>query len=97
MKSRTQHALALLLCLIMTLVGSLHAETVSITHMKGTVDVPKNPKRIVVLDYAALDTIQTLGIEAEVALSKQTLPAYLSRYKDARYPDLGSLKGTLQN
>ncbi len=92
MKTRPISALALVLCLILTLVSSLHAETVSVTHLKGTVDVPKNPKRIVVLDYAALDTIQTLGIEAEIALSKQTLPGYLSRYKDARYLDLGSLK-----
>lgn len=66
-------------------------ETVEITHRKGTTKVPKNPKKVVVLDYSSLDTMEVLGKEA-IAIPKSGLPEYLEKYKDDKYEDLGSLK-----
>lgn len=66
-------------------------ETIVVTDRKGQVTVPKDPEKIVVLDYSALDTMEVLGEEA-IAVPKANLPDYLSEYKDSKYEDLGSLK-----
>lgn len=66
-------------------------KTVVVTDQKGEVEVPVNPKNVVVLDYGSLDIMTKLGIEP-VALPKGTLPSYLDKYKDDKYVDLGSLK-----
>ena len=66
-------------------------KTVVVTDQKGEVEVPVNPKNVVVLDYGSLDIMTKLGVEP-VALPKGSLPEYLSKYKDEKYVDLGSLK-----
>ncbi|MGL4762517.1 MAG: siderophore ABC transporter substrate-binding protein [Sarcina sp.] len=66
-------------------------ETIVVTDRKGEVTVPKNPKRVVVLDYSCLDTMSVIGEEA-IAVPKSSLPTYLEAYKDEKYTDLGSLK-----
>ena len=66
-------------------------KTVVVTDQKGEVEVPVNPKNVVVLDLGSLDIMTKLGIEP-VALPKSTLPSYLDKYKDDKYVDLGSLK-----
>ncbi|WP_066890770.1 siderophore ABC transporter substrate-binding protein [Clostridium nigeriense] len=66
-------------------------KTVVVTDQNGEVEVPVNPKNVVVLDYGSLDIMNKLGVEP-VALPKGSLPEYLSQYKDDKYVDLGSLK-----
>ncbi len=66
-------------------------KTVVVTDQKGEVEVPVNPKNVVVLDYGSLDIMTKLGVEP-VALPKASLPSYLDKYKDEKYVDLGSLK-----
>lgn len=66
-------------------------KTVTVTDQKGEVEVPVNPKNVVVLDYGSLDIMTKLGVEP-VAVPKNSLPEYLSQYKDEKYVDLGSLK-----
>ena len=66
-------------------------KTVVVTDQKGEVEVPVNPKNVVVLDYGSLDIMTKLGVEP-VALPKASLPSYLEKYKDEKYVDLGSLK-----
>lgn len=66
-------------------------KTVVVTDQKGEVEVPVNPKNVVVLDYGSLDIMTKLEVEP-VALPKGSLPAYLDKYKDDKYVDLGSLK-----
>ncbi|MBE6052892.1 MAG: ABC transporter [Clostridium sartagoforme] len=66
-------------------------ETVVVTDQKGEVEVPVNPKNVVVLDLGSLDIMTKLGVEP-VALPKSSLPSYLEKYKDDKYVDLGSLK-----
>lgn len=66
-------------------------KTVVVTDQKGEVEVPVNPKNVVVLDYGSLDIMTKLGVEP-VALPKGSLPSYLDKYKDEKYIDVGSLK-----
>lgn len=66
--------------------------TITVTHELGTAEVPVNPKKIVVLDYSILDTIDFLGAEPEIMLPKSNIPDYLSKYEADTYADAGSLK-----
>ena len=67
--------------------------TIKITHNLGETDVKLNPKKVVVFDYSALDTMDALGVaENLVGLPKTSLPASLEKYKDKKYADLGGLK-----
>lgn len=67
------------------------SKTVVVTDQNGEVEVPVNPKNVVVLDFGSLDIMTKLGVEP-VALPKSSLPSYLEQYKDEKYIDLGSLK-----
>ena len=51
-----------------------------------------NPQRLVVLDYGTLDTIDALGVGAELAVPKAYMPAYLGKYKADKYTDIGGVK-----
>lgn len=56
-------------------------------------EVPKQPKRVVVLDYGVLDTLDFLGIRPGVlGIPKQTIPAYLEKYKGDGTRDTGNPK-----
>lgn len=66
-------------------------KTVSISHELGTVEVPLNPKRVVVLDFGGLENLDALGIKP-VGIAKAGMPQYLSKYKDdASIADVGSI------
>lgn len=53
-----------------------------IEHSKGTVTVPSEVDKAVVFDFGTLDTINSLGIEAELAVPVDNLPQYLKQYKN---------------
>ena len=103
MKKRLAIILSMVMLLLVGVVGCTSGDnktdetaqeenkTVVITDQKGEVEVPVNPKNIVVLDYGSLDIMSKLGVEP-VALPKGSLPSYLDKYKDDKYVDLGSLK-----
>ena len=58
-------------------------KTVTIKTSTGNNKVPKNPKKIVVLDYGVADTIRALGKEDSiVGLPIDRLPSYLSDFKN---------------
>ncbi len=66
-------------------------ETITITHTLGTVEVIKNPQRVVVLDFSALENLDYLGIKP-VAVPKTSMPSHLRKYKDdASIADVGSV------
>lgn len=70
-------------------------EQITVKHQldKNGTKVPKNPKKVVVFDFGSLDTLDKLGLDGKVAgLPKQALPKYLSKFKDDKYADVGSLK-----
>lgn len=63
--------------------------TVSFQHLNGTTDVKKHPQRVVVLDYASLETLQLLGVEPLALPGNRTmLPDSLKQYQDAKYLSL---------
>ncbi|WP_417360849.1 siderophore ABC transporter substrate-binding protein [Galbibacter sp.] len=67
-------------------------DTVTITHELGTVEIVKNPKRVVALDFASLEMLDLLGVKV-VGVPKASIPLQLSKYKDdASVVDLGNLK-----
>lgn len=65
-------------------------EVITVTDRNGEVEVPKNPKVVVSLDYGSTDVLDKLGVEV-AALPKKSLPSYLDKYKDDKYKDLGDL------
>lgn len=68
-----------------------NGEKVTITHSLGYAKVNKNPQRVVVLDFSALENIDFIGIKP-VAVPKTGLPAHLSKYKDDNSViDVGSI------
>ncbi|PAQ13529.1 ABC transporter [Bacillaceae bacterium SAOS 7] len=67
------------------------AEKITVTHELGETDVPKNPEKVVVFDLGTLSTLDTLNVEV-AGLPKDVVPAYLSKYEDEKYEDLGGLK-----
>ncbi|MEF9991724.1 MAG: ABC transporter substrate-binding protein [Romboutsia sp.] len=68
-------------------------EIVKVEHAVGTTEVAENPKKIVVFDFAALDTIEALGVEGVVGVPKgSVLPKYLSKFEADEYGNVGALK-----
>lgn len=70
---------------------SSESTTLTIKHELGETPVKKNPEKVVVFDYGALDTLDKLGIEV-AGVAKQSLPEYLSKYGDDKYENIGGLK-----
>lgn len=69
-------------------------EVVKVTHEYGEVEVPKNPKSVVVTDFGILDTIQALGVESVTGVSQDasSVPSYLKDYTTDKYVNVGGLK-----
>lgn len=66
-------------------------DTITVTHLLGEVEVPKNPERVVVLDYSALENLDFLDIKP-VGVPKGLLPSHLSKYADnPEIADVGSI------
>lgn len=68
-----------------------HEDKILIEHSLGKVEVPSNPRRIIVFDYGILDILDTIQAEV-VGLPKDMIPNYLSKYNDEKYINVGSLK-----
>ncbi|MGL5972500.1 MAG: siderophore ABC transporter substrate-binding protein [Oscillospiraceae bacterium] len=90
----------LLFALFIPLTGCLNneatppSETVEVTHSKGTTNVPLKPTKVAVLDFAAIDIIDSLGSGGTiVGIPKQTPVTYLQSYFDNdNVENLGALK-----
>lgn len=66
-------------------------ETVTVTHNLGTIEVPVNPQRVVVLEFGALENLDAIGVKP-IAIAKNALPDYLSKFKDdASIEDVGNI------
>lgn len=66
-------------------------EVITVTHQLGETKVPKNPSKVVVFDFGALDTLDKLGVDV-MAVAQASVPSYLSKYADSKYKNAGSLK-----
>lgn len=69
-------------------------ETVTLTHSMGEIEVPYNPQKIAVLDLAALDILDSLGLgDRVVGIPKKSSVSYLTSYiDDENIANLGSVK-----
>lgn len=65
-------------------------ETITVSHPLGEVTVKKNPERIIVFDYATLDSLDEMGIEV-LGLPKSNIPEYLNKFNDEKYENVGTL------
>ena len=74
--------------------GGTSGEKVSVAHAQGTTEVPKDPKKIVVLDFGALDTINALGLgDRVVGIPKGgVVPEPLAAFKDDKVADVGTMQ-----
>lgn len=69
-------------------------ETIEVTHYLGTTEVPYDAQRIVVLDLAALDILDALGLgDRVVGIPKSSSVSYLVSYvEDEAIVNVGSVK-----
>lgn len=65
-------------------------EELVVEHRLGEAKVKRNPERIIVFDYATLDTLDKMGIHV-IGLPKSNIPSFLEKYKDDKYEDVGTL------
>lgn len=72
--------------------NSTNIEKITVTDRKGEIEVPKNPERVVVLDYGTLDVLEEIGVDNVVGVPKSGLPEYLNKYEDEKYTDVGGVK-----
>lgn len=82
-------ALSILVALMMTTAPSTGAE-ITVTHNQGQTILRGVPKTVLVMDFAALETLDTLGIDV-TGVPATLIPAHLSKYKDAKYIKIGTL------
>ncbi len=66
-------------------------EKMTIEHKYGEAVIDKNPEKVVVFDFGILDTLDELGVEV-TGVPQTTIPAYLEKYADKKYTNVGSLK-----
>lgn len=67
------------------------AKELTITHQLGETVVTKNPEKVVVFDFGILDSLDKLAVEV-IGVPQANIPPYLSKYEDAKYENVGSLK-----
>lgn len=71
---------------------AVNGEMITVTDRNGEVEVPKNPEKVVVLDYGSLDILDEIGVESVVGVPKNGIPEYLDKYEDEKYTDIGGVK-----
>ncbi|WP_461173032.1 siderophore ABC transporter substrate-binding protein [Arthrobacter sp. Z1-9] len=68
------------------------ATTITVEHAQGsTANVPVNPEKVFTFDLGVLDTLDALGVEPS-GVPEAAYPETLSKYADAKYSKIGSLK-----
>ena len=70
--------------------SAAQAADLTITHTAGETKVPAEPKKTVVFDLAALDTMHALGVDA-TAVPKARYVRQLEQYNADTFPKVGSL------
>lgn len=79
----------ILFAMAMALPTALHAETVPVETAAGPMDAPASPAEVVVLDFAAIDTLSALGVPV-AGRPDFTPPAFLAEAL-ADVPTVGTL------
>lgn len=94
MNSKVKLLLAFMLLVSVVVINaglaSAQSNVITVVHELGTAKVVKNPKTVLVFDFATLDTLDNMGVEI-TGLPKSNIPGYLSKYNDKKYVDVGTL------
>ena len=88
-KKAASHLLFALVVLL-ALSSLAFAETVTVTHNLGTATVVKNPEKVVVFDYAILDSLDQMGVEI-LGLPKSNIPEFPKKFEAPKYINVGTL------
>lgn len=67
-------------------------EEITITHELDETTVKKNPEKVVVFDFGALDTLDALDVDVTAIPRGGVIPSYLEKYDSDDYENIGSLK-----
>jgi iron complex transport system substrate-binding protein len=73
-----------------TLTMASQAQDLKVQHSKGETTVPAKPKKVLALDMASLDTLNTLGVEV-AGVPTARFPEYLAKYGSDKYQKVGTL------
>lgn len=67
-------------------------DLITVIHELDTVQVKKNPEKVVALDYTSLENLDAIGIKP-AGIPKGFIPSHLNKFRDdASIEDLGSIK-----
>ncbi|OCG15391.1 hypothetical protein A9G24_05310 [Gilliamella sp. App6-5] len=93
MNKKKKLLLSSIVVMALSLTGCQSSQTMSITADSQTVVVPKDPKKVVVMNYGALDTLDALDKGSIVAATPlSVIPSYLQQYNNASITDTGNMK-----
>lgn len=88
---RFMSPVVLVVLLFAVMIPAAANETITVQHDLGEVVIPKNPQRVIVFDFGALDTMMALGAEPVGLPKGGTIPSYLSKFRDGQYANVGTL------
>ncbi|MCO6553080.1 MAG: ABC transporter substrate-binding protein [Gilliamella sp.] len=92
MNNKKKLLLSSIAVIVLGLTGC-QSSTMNITTDNQTVVVPKTPKKVVVMNYGALDTLDALGKGSIVtAIPRSVTPSYLQQFNKTSIADTGNMK-----
>lgn len=71
-------------------IGAVQAESVTVTHSSGQTEVPVQPQKAIVLDWSTLDTLAQLGVTVS-GIPSSNPPELLKQYRKGEFIRAGSL------
>ncbi|WP_166239622.1 siderophore ABC transporter substrate-binding protein [Paenibacillus turpanensis] len=66
------------------------SKEITIKHKLGETKLKTNPKKVVVFDFGALDSLDKLGVEV-TGVPQSNIPPYLKKFEDSKYQNVGSV------
>ena len=81
---------ACVLAIAVLIAGAAWAEPIIVKHAQGEVTLPDKPRRIVVLDFSALEVLDAIGVDV-IGVVGSLMPGHLAKYKADAYIKAGSL------
>ena len=71
---------------------SAQAKDITVDTFTGPQTVPQNPQRVVVLEFALLDSVRELGMKDRVVgTAKGKIPSYLNEFAADKYANMGTM------
>lgn len=79
--------------LVAILPAALGSAQIVVQHALGTTVIPETPKRVIIFDFGALETLEEFGIgrEVVVGLPQEGVPTHLAEYTDPKFANVGTL------